>query len=395
MAKNKIVYGNETLIDLTGDSVSPNNLLSGETAHDRSGEQIRGTVVIPTVNDGTLTIKQNDTTKGTFTANQAGNTTIELTDTFPFRPGVEVASLNDLVDLMNYSADKRCFSGTVKTTADIGIGTSAGEWVRVIMMSQNVPNNGSYDLGLFAILLPAESSKDIKYALITGMTTGNYTVAQSGVINRDFGVDGNLYLHNRKVLNNISNASLYIASSSDTQYALWLGKTGQLWSFCPNGDDKLYLGLSSYRWKQIYSTTATISTSDRNQKEDIKPLDKSAKDFIMALDPVSYKMKNGDSGRTHYGMIAQDVEKEMEDLGMTAMDFAGFCKDQKFEAYEVETKSGVTERREKIFKDEYIYGLRYEEFIAPMIKTIQLQQQEIDNLKSELAEIKSMLAKEK
>jgi hypothetical protein len=33
---------------------------------------------IPTVNNGTLTIQQNGTTKGTFTANQSGNTTINL-----------------------------------------------------------------------------------------------------------------------------------------------------------------------------------------------------------------------------------------------------------------------------------------------------------------------------
>jgi hypothetical protein len=36
---------------------------------------------IPTVNNGTLTVKQNGTSKGTFTANQSGNTTVELTDT--------------------------------------------------------------------------------------------------------------------------------------------------------------------------------------------------------------------------------------------------------------------------------------------------------------------------
>lgn len=35
---------------------------------------------IPTVGDGTITIKQNGTSKGTFTTNQSGNTTIELTD---------------------------------------------------------------------------------------------------------------------------------------------------------------------------------------------------------------------------------------------------------------------------------------------------------------------------
>ena len=39
------------------------------------------TLSIPTVNDGILTITQNGTSKGTFSANQAGNDTISLTDT--------------------------------------------------------------------------------------------------------------------------------------------------------------------------------------------------------------------------------------------------------------------------------------------------------------------------
>ena len=43
MAYNKVVYGGKTLMDLTGDSVTPDKLLAGETAHDKSGETIAGT----------------------------------------------------------------------------------------------------------------------------------------------------------------------------------------------------------------------------------------------------------------------------------------------------------------------------------------------------------------
>lgn len=43
MAINKIVYGGNTLIDLTSDTVATENLLSGYTAHDRSGTIITGT----------------------------------------------------------------------------------------------------------------------------------------------------------------------------------------------------------------------------------------------------------------------------------------------------------------------------------------------------------------
>lgn len=44
MAVNKVVYGTTVLVDLTGDSVTPDKLAKGETAHDASGEPITGTM---------------------------------------------------------------------------------------------------------------------------------------------------------------------------------------------------------------------------------------------------------------------------------------------------------------------------------------------------------------
>lgn len=43
MAINKVEYGGNTLIDLTSDSVTSESLLSGVTAHDKSGNPITGT----------------------------------------------------------------------------------------------------------------------------------------------------------------------------------------------------------------------------------------------------------------------------------------------------------------------------------------------------------------
>lgn len=42
MAINKVIYGGNTLIDLTGDSITKDKLLTGYTAHDKSGEVIEG-----------------------------------------------------------------------------------------------------------------------------------------------------------------------------------------------------------------------------------------------------------------------------------------------------------------------------------------------------------------
>ena len=43
MAINKVIYGGNTLIDLTGDTVTADKLVRGITAHDKSGAEIEGT----------------------------------------------------------------------------------------------------------------------------------------------------------------------------------------------------------------------------------------------------------------------------------------------------------------------------------------------------------------
>lgn len=44
MAINKVVLGEETLLDLTADTVAPDTLAKGVTAHDKTGAQITGTM---------------------------------------------------------------------------------------------------------------------------------------------------------------------------------------------------------------------------------------------------------------------------------------------------------------------------------------------------------------
>ena len=85
----------------------------------------------------------------------------------------------------------------------------------------------------------------------------------------------------------------------------------------------------------------------------------------------------GNSGRTHYGLISQDVEILLSELGKTGKDFAGFCKDQDCET----TKK--SEGDEVTVKDTYNYSLRYEEFISPMIKAIQELTTKIETLEQE------------
>lgn len=46
MAVNKVVYGSDTLIDLTSDTITADKLVKGYTSHDMSGASITGTLSV-------------------------------------------------------------------------------------------------------------------------------------------------------------------------------------------------------------------------------------------------------------------------------------------------------------------------------------------------------------
>ena len=75
------VQSNWTETDSSKDSYIQNKPNLATVATSGSYNDLSNTPTIPTVNNGTLKITQNGIEVGTFTANQSGNTTIELTDT--------------------------------------------------------------------------------------------------------------------------------------------------------------------------------------------------------------------------------------------------------------------------------------------------------------------------
>ena len=132
-------------------------------------------------------------------------------------------------------------------------------------------------------------------------------------------------------------------------------------------DDAVSLGyISGGRFDDIVATNGTIQTSDQKEKNTIMDSDLGL-DFVKKLSPKSYKF-NGKT-RTHYGLIAQDVETVLSDISKPATDFAGFIK------------SDISEEQDG---STYRYGLRYNEFISPLIKAIQEQQVIIDDLKARI-----------
>ena len=84
MAVNKVVYGNNTLIDLTSDTVDASKVLSGYTTHDKSGAKITGN--IPSQGANTIT----PTSAGTQTVCSSGKYTTgdQKVDINAFKLGV-------------------------------------------------------------------------------------------------------------------------------------------------------------------------------------------------------------------------------------------------------------------------------------------------------------------
>jgi len=119
----------------------------------------------------------------------------------------------------------------------------------------------------------------------------------------------------------------------------------------PYPSSQVDLGTSTYRWKDIYSVNSPIVGSDKRIKKDISPLEVSLiTKLLMSIPAVQYRLIDGDSGRIHYGFIAQDVENVLTETEITTMDFAGFVKSPTLDEAGNET-------------GDYIYALRLEEFI--------------------------------
>lgn len=53
MGVSKVDFAGNTLVDLTGDSVTPETLLEGATAHNAAGDQIDGAVAVAPASDTT------------------------------------------------------------------------------------------------------------------------------------------------------------------------------------------------------------------------------------------------------------------------------------------------------------------------------------------------------
>jgi hypothetical protein len=157
-----------------------------------------------------------------------------------------------------------------------------------------------------------------------------------------------------------ANVTMYGTTSLSTLIVVNSTMTGTIY---PSMDNTYNLGSLGTRWKNVYAATATIQTSDRRLKKDIADISIGL-EFVDQLRPVQYKFIESSKEiytnplgstivssiagtRTHYGLIAQEVRSTMK-----SDESAAWILDN-------------------VKDPESSQGLRYTEFIAPMIKAIQ------------------------
>lgn len=142
-------------------------------------------------------------------------------------------------------------------------------------------------------------------------------------------------------------------------------------------------GQGNGHFNLVYTSDGTVSKSDKKEKTHIKYLseDNKIKDFIMSLQPVEYKWKDNGK-RTHLGFYAQDVQQEsLSTIGDTGLYCAAhYDKDDNGEPIDIGYAPYIPD-------EELSWGLRYTEFIAPMVSMIQMQQKQIDELQSQIQQL--------
>ncbi len=118
----------------------------------------------------------------------------------------------------------------------------------------------------------------------------------------------------------------------------------------PAADNAYSIGTAARRASVGEAATGTISTSDAREKTDIASSDLGLA-FVQRLKPRAYRwVKPEGAGRRHYGLVAQEVAQALAAEGCG--EFGGFVLADPADA-------------------ESRHGLRYEEFVAPLVSAVQ------------------------
>lgn len=139
-----------------------------------------------------------------------------------------------------------------------------------------------------------------------------------------------------------------------------------------SGIEAFYVGIygkTTYLMGTVRLSGGTAVTSDERLKTDISLFDERHEKLFELLVPRTFKYKDGTSDRTHFGFVAQEVERAITQSALTTQQVAAFVGFEKL--------NGDTQ-----------YSLRYGEFTALNTYMIQKCLEKIKALENEISALK-------
>ena len=223
------------------------------------------------------------------------------------------------------------------------------------------------------------------YATLYSNTTGDYNTAHGyyALFNNTYGnnntANGYYALYNNTT-GNLNTALGYSAFSNGASYT---NSTALGYNAEPGASNTIRLGNNDVTW--IGGHSAWNNTSDARVKKDITE-DVKGIDFILRLRPVTFHFDKNkmdqitgtiDSSQydekyevqsiKHSGFLAQEVELAAQQSGY---DFSGVCKPK---------------------NDRKLYSMAYSDFVVPLVKAVQEQQEMIVSQQTEIDELKKIV----
>lgn len=403
MAVNKVEYGGQTLVDLTADTVTKETLIAGATAHNAAGESIEGVVDLTNY----ATLQAND-----FSGTQTVHLDTNVTDASAFMKANVVATVNSATAGGNTRAAYGFHNGgicgialyldadrTLKTIDDLGnkmlVPFSSninqikwnlekyrpeflmidGSWVDIPSYNDvaNVIQQSPKTLADPFFIASADTyadSSSYRYLIYNsggnnfagiGVDTSGNIVFKTGINATNIFTmfnnghlminNGNLFTGNITVggASVISTTELNLISAANTNIV------------CQCGTAFYVMNIGGSAWAPVYASAFTQQSS-KKYKKNIEDISKEEASKILELRPVKYNYINENNGVGCYGLIAEEVDEVM--------------------SYPVVYDA-----------DGNPDGIDYSKFVPHLIKMVQLQQSEIDELKKSNEELKIRLEK--
>ena len=260
-----------------------------------------------------------------------------------------------------------CSALNYNTTGESNVGAGFG----ALQSNQTGSYNSAVGVGALGSNLIGNYSTAVGFNALAATTTAYYNVALG---------------YNAGVTYDNGYNNVFLGANTDVTGAGYFNVIAIGEAVVATGSDQAVIGNSATSSIGGYANWTNFSDGryKKNMRENVKGLD-----FIMRLRPITYNL-DVTGIRVHLGQKAPADEGSRRSIAQRETEvFSGFSA-QEVEAAAAASGydfSGVDKpKNEKAF-----YGLRYGDFVVPLVKAMQEQQKMIKALQQEVAELKKQI----